>query len=100
MLVRRGQCARLCREVDLFRFDMTCVDLPVANAFEPGEALLRRLDRPFPAAGLADDDRALATAKQPAATRYLVDETDAVDRHATSSLFCAPQACTAMATEI
>jgi len=62
------------------------MNLPVADAFEPDEPLLHRLDRPFRAACRAGDDRTLAAVKQLAIARGLVDETDAISRHLMPSL--------------
>jgi hypothetical protein len=67
MEMRMRRSAGCCRRIDLFHLDHARMNVPVVDAFQPREALFCRLDRSFRAAGRADDDRALAAAKQLAA---------------------------------
>jgi hypothetical protein len=55
--------------------------LPVGNAFQPGEALFRRFDRPFRAARQSNQDRALAAPEKPFVARDLIKKADTIARH-------------------
>jgi len=57
---------------DYFERDDLCANAPVGYAFNPREALLRRFDRPFGAAGKADRDRSLAGSDHRVSPRELV----------------------------
>jgi hypothetical protein len=57
------------------------VNLPVANAFQPGESLFRRFKRPFRCARRANDNRALTAPKKPIVSRDLVEEANAIAGH-------------------
>jgi hypothetical protein len=61
------------------------MNFPVADAFEPGEPLLRRLDRPSRTARGSDDDRALAAAEKFIESRNFIDEPHAIARHLSPS---------------
>jgi hypothetical protein len=62
-------------------FNQSCVDFPMADAFEPGEPLFRGLDRPFGTARRTDDDRALAAPDEPFVPGNFIDEMHAIALH-------------------
>jgi hypothetical protein len=57
------------------------VNLPVADAFQPGEPLFCRFERSFRCARRTDHDRALTTPKKPIVSRDLVEEANAIAGH-------------------
>src|SRR5271167_789049 len=76
-----GGRALLLLDVYWLYFDQGCVNFPVANAFEPGEPLLRGLDRPFKGARGSNDHRALAAAEELFVPGNFIDEAHAIARH-------------------
>src|SRR5215471_691935 len=57
------------------------MNFPVADTFEPGEPLLRGLDRPFRGARRSNNDGALAATVKPCVPGNFIEETNAVTRH-------------------
>jgi hypothetical protein len=55
--------------------------LPVADAFQPSEPLLRRFDRSFRAVRQSNEDRALAAPENLFVARDLIEEAHAIARH-------------------
>jgi hypothetical protein len=57
------------------------VNFPVADAFQPGEPLFCRFERPFRRARRANDNRALTAPEKPSVSRDLVEEANAIAGH-------------------
>jgi hypothetical protein len=58
--------------LDRFDVDQAGMNFPVADAFQPGEPLFCRFERPFRRTRHANDNRALTAPEKPSVSRDLV----------------------------
>jgi hypothetical protein len=81
----RACIVRFCPQVDHLQLDPACMNVPVADAFEPREAFLRRFDRSFRTARRTDDYRALTAVEKLLISGNIIDERHAIGMHLSGS---------------